>query len=518
MSARPEVSQTARGAWSEAGQQAIPGQRSNAAVYVLIGLLCAWGLGFWSSLQGIVSIWMASETFAHGFVVLPISAYLIWLRRDALRSHDVRPGWHAAPLVAVALVCWLLGKMFSIAVLEHVSAVMVLVCAAALALGRDVFRTILFPVVFLLFMAPAGDFLVPTLMRYTADVTVAAIRLSGVPVFQEGNNFVLPNGRWSVVEACSGIRYLIASFMVGTLYAYLNYRSTFKRVTFGAFALILPIVANWFRAYMIVMLGYLSNNRIAAGFDHLIYGWVFFGFVVILMFWIGNRWAEPGGVDALPSGQALAQTRPRLKYAGFALACAFFVGSAVLGEVSAPRDRDMRISLRLPAASSGWQQSDGLAYTPNLSGYRALASQAYRSSGGIVDMHVAVYAHQVAGKELVSWANRLTPVSPERWRIVDQRADRLVDIDSERLVVDGPAGEFTLWSWYQIADWRSPSDVTATLVSAYRRLVHGDDFGARVILAVPGKGDEASALALAYIQAHGPGVSASINAAQAASR
>ena len=36
-----------------------------------------------------------------------------------------------------------------------------------------------------------------------------------MPVFQEGRNFVIPSGRWSVVEACGGIRYLLTSVFIG---------------------------------------------------------------------------------------------------------------------------------------------------------------------------------------------------------------------------------------------------------------------------------------------------------------
>ena len=54
----------------------------------------------------------------------------------------------------------------------------------------------------------------------------------------------------------------------------------------------MPIVANWLRAYMIVMIGHLSNNKLAVGVDHIIYGWVFFGLVMLLLFWVGSFWQE----------------------------------------------------------------------------------------------------------------------------------------------------------------------------------------------------------------------------------
>ena len=73
---------------------------------------------------------------------------------------------------------------------------------------------------------------------------------------------MIPSGTWSVVEACSGVRYLMASFMVGTLFAYLNYRSTAPpRWIFVGVSIAVPIVANWLRAYLIVMLGHLSEQQ-----------------------------------------------------------------------------------------------------------------------------------------------------------------------------------------------------------------------------------------------------------------
>ncbi len=57
-------------------------------------------------------------------------------------------------------------------------------------------------------------------------------------------------------------------------------------------SILFPIVANWLRAYMIVMIAHLSEMKYATGVDHLIYGWVFFGFVMLILFWIGSFWRE----------------------------------------------------------------------------------------------------------------------------------------------------------------------------------------------------------------------------------
>ena len=107
-----------------------------------------------------------------------------------------------------------------------------------------------FPLLFLFFCVPFGEFIMPRLMQWTADITVMGC--APCPVFRcirKGLQFVIPSGHWSVVEACSGIRYLIASVCVGVLFAYLNYNSWKRRVLFViAAAAMVPLVANWLRA------------------------------------------------------------------------------------------------------------------------------------------------------------------------------------------------------------------------------------------------------------------------------
>jgi exosortase/archaeosortase family protein len=150
----------------------------------------------------------------------------------------------------------------------------------------------LFPAFFLLLAVPFGEFLLPVLIEHTADFVVFALKLTGIPVYREGAFITIPSGNWSVVEACSGLRYIIASLTAGLLYAYHHVSESRTRVLFVVASIVVPIVANWLRAYMIVMIGHLSGMKYAIGIDHLIYGWLFFGFVMMLLFWIGSRWRE----------------------------------------------------------------------------------------------------------------------------------------------------------------------------------------------------------------------------------
>ena len=259
-----------------------------------------------------VEIWSRSDTFTHCFLIVPISLWLIWRRRQSLAR--MRPQVDPSALFVLALAgsAWLVGELGSINALTQFSLVALIVLGVPVILGYRIAIAIAYPLAFLFFAVPFGEFVMPQMMEWTADVTVLALRASGIPVFREGLQFVIPTGNWSVVEACSGVRYLIASFTVGTLFAYLNYRSTTRRLVFTAISILVPVVANWMRAYFIVMLGHLSSNRLAVGVDHLIYGWVFFGVVIMIMFAIGARWSEDPAEEPNPEPRLLQHERPRL--------------------------------------------------------------------------------------------------------------------------------------------------------------------------------------------------------------
>ncbi|MBK7768790.1 MAG: exosortase A [Sulfuritalea sp.] len=218
-----------------------------AALLVLLGL-------YYETALAMVRIWARSDTFAHAFLVPPITLWLIWEKRHVLARQSPRPClWLALPLAGLCFG-WLLGEMAAVNALTQLAFTCMVILAVPLVIGLPAARLIAFPLGFLLFAVPIGEFVMPTLMDWTAEVTVIALRASGIPVYQEGLHFVIPSGRWSVVEACSGVRYLLASLTVGTLFAYLNYRSPKRRLIFVGVSILVPVVANWIRAYIIVML------------------------------------------------------------------------------------------------------------------------------------------------------------------------------------------------------------------------------------------------------------------------
>lgn len=470
------------------------------AIYWLLVLVV-----YRESFASMVAIWDRSETYTHAYVVPPIVLWLIWRQRAALAQLQPRPvPWLALPLAAVALLWWVADRVVVNAA-EHFSLVAMLVAGVPLLLGWRITWQLLFPLGFSFFAVPFGDFLTPLLMQHTADFTVSALRLSGIPVYREGLQFVIPSGHWSVVEACSGIRYLMASFMVGTLFAYLNYRSPLRRWVFVAVSIIVPILANWLRAYMIVMLGHLSGNTIATGVDHLVYGWVFFGVVITALFFIGSRWAEPDE-EVVPAGDlaAAAMAGGRQAWQGLAVALALgaVLWTQLLGSAEPP---PMPTRATLPdRLDGGWVQDDGglSGWRPVYAGASAQMHHGYRQGREAVGVHLVYYRSQGAEAKLISSTNVLALSDDPEWRVLSQRVRSLPDgsawqsalLTGQRDATGAARQRLLVRRVYWVADRTTPSEVRAKLWQAWQQLRGQADDGAAVMLSLPVEGDGDAAL------------------------
>lgn len=461
----------------------------------IVGILLWIGYWYWGTLEAMAQIWWRSETYTHGLIVPPIALWLIW--RDRQRSAAAQPQatvWAALPLIGLIFL-WLLGELSAVNALTQFAVIGIIVMAIMALVGWQVSKLIAFPLFFLFFAVPIGDFLLPQLMEWTADFTVQALRLTGIPVYREGQNFVIPSGNWSVVEACSGVRYLIASLTVGTLYAYLTYTSLKRRLIFILVSLFVPILANWLRAYIIVMLGHLSGNKLAAGVDHLIYGWVFFGVVIVIMFAIGARWAEPMEPAQQPGSTTTGKAPQKPQYFwAITLLLAVLIAAGPLYEKHLRQSNiDASVSLSLPATAGSWQvDAPAIDWKPRFANPSAEQHSVYRNPDGWVGLYIAYYRNQSYERKLVTSTNVLATSNDPRWHIIhlnsasstfngaEQRAREVELLDKH----GNAEHRYIVWQWYWINGHLTSSDIEAKWLTAWAMLAgHGDDSAVVIVYA-----------------------------------
>jgi len=478
-----------------------PAVHSRAGIVALAVALLAPFLFYYGTVASMVATWNSSETFAHGYVILPISLFLIWRQRAWFALLPARPWWPGLALLAGAALAWLAGRMGEVQVVMQYAFVAMFPLIALTLLGPRLASKFTFPLLFLLFAVPFGEIFVGPLIEYTADVTVWALQVTGIPVLRNGTRFELPTGHWSVVEACSGIRYLISSITLGCLYAYLTYRSNGRRAVFIALSIVVPILANWMRAYGIVMTGHLSGMELATGVDHLIYGWLFFGLIMFIMFWVGSYWREDERAPALPpaaGGAAPAAQGPAP--ALVPAAAAVLLLGAALPAFAAFNERanhnPQPVALAEPAV--GWPLAPAFPdwqvdyMEPDARYARVYASP----EGRPVLLQLLYYRNQSKQKGLISSVNRLVGEKDPFHEIAASLRTEQAGAHALPLretVLSGPGGPLLVWQVLWVDGRYTASNVTGKLRQAEGKLMFRGDDGAMVALAAPFQGSDREA-------------------------
>jgi exosortase A len=464
------------------------------AAMTLFAALLVMGYFYFATALSLTTVWTESSDFSHGWLIVPISAWLIWMKRVVWMSSEPEPSSWGIALVLIFGFAWLLGDIARVSVVRQLGLLGFLPSLVLLVFGVRFARTNLFALGFLFFGVPAGEALNPILMKYTADATIWALQKTGVPVFREGLNFVMPTGSWSVVDACSGLRYLISAIVLGSLFGYLNYSGLLKKCLFVLICAVLSVVANWARAYSVVMVGHLSNMRFGTGDDHVWYGWVFFGVLMTLIFWMGAKYGDKG-VQEVPAIPSKVSPNSLQRQNGFglksvAIIALGFLATAVwtflpatMQNFSVRSNFDGKLIQDL-----GWAPAAQFPIKPGFPG--AISSTSLSSPGGS-NGFVSYFAKQTENTEMFAFGNRLIPENQTFVRVVsdsNQAALGLVlgGLVKEQIIVVADQ-HWVVWHWFLVGEQGAANPYVAKALRAIEILRGRGDHSAVLVLAKRGK-------------------------------
>jgi EpsI family protein len=324
----------------------------------------------------------------------------------------------------------------------------------------------------LYFVIPVGDSLVPRLQDITAVAATWLLTLTRVPAVLEGRLITVPGQQWQVAEACSGARYLLSSAILGLAFAFLAFRSWKRRILMIAASILVPVIANCLRAYGIIMIGYLSNNTLAHGIDHVIYGWVFFLVCMLLVFAIAARHMEPPAApELLPLDQRKSSSSiAQLIAAAVACCIILLLPVAALNRLEA---REVADSANLSAARTNdhWI-STGLLVPRWIS--QALDTstgdtEAFRPLAPGADRPVYVYSGSSrAAARVLGSGERL--LNQNYWTVLGE-ADRTVEVNGHpfelhEMRTQGPGPHRLIWMWCLVNGVETNSPIALKLLQA----------------------------------------------------
>ncbi len=443
---------------------------------------------FRSDLADLARIWWTSTTFGHCLFIGPVIAWLVWQRRAELGQLTPVGWWPGLLLVAAGGFGWLMGDAASVGFARQLGLVMMLQGAVVTILGPSVARGLLFPLAYAVFLVPFGEGLEPPLQAVTVAIVMPLLHAVGIPAVVDG--VLIHAGRYyfEVAEACSGAKFVIAMVAFGVLVANLCFLSWKRRAIFLVVSVVVPVIANGFRAFGTIWAADLTSVEAATGLDHIVYGWVFFALVMAGVLAIGWRWFDRAPDDPA-FDPATLQTPPRHR-TNLAIATALTLATVAVfpawSAVVASRAQQLPVHIDLPDIP-GWHRvpvSTRAPWTPYYPGADHYLFGRYADAAGVtVDMSIAVFGSQHEGKELIAFGTGVLR-QEDRW----VRVANLPEIAGSsvmRITAPGPV-ERIVATWYRVGDATTHDETRVKIETMKARLLGGPQRAVAIHLSVEG--------------------------------
>lgn len=254
------------------------------------GTIAALGIwSYWPTIVILVDCWVKQSDYSHGFLVVPLAALFLWLRRATCPAVTTDGALVGLGLLGISVTMRLLAARYF---MEFLDAWSILPWAAAIVAilgGLRILWWSLPSIAFLFFMVPLpysieGQLSQP-LQKIATKISCFTLQLLGQPAFSEGNIIVVGESRLEVAQACSGLRLFMGVSAIAFAYAVLVRRAWWERLLVLAATVPIAIVAN---AARIVGTGLLLQWFLGKDSQHLAHdfaGWVMIPFAALL-FWL----------------------------------------------------------------------------------------------------------------------------------------------------------------------------------------------------------------------------------------
>lgn len=241
-------------------------------------------------LYELVSVWKNNQDLSHGFLVIPMSMYMILKKRGLLIDIPSKPSWIGIPVLIIGVTIYVLGSITKFHSITYIFSIFTIVGVMLVSFGLPKTKALALPLLFLLFMfpIPTSYYILITnpLKYYITSISANILGILGIPVYQEGNLLSFVNTKLEVAEACSGIRsiysYIMLSFMLSI---FSKQKKTIVLLIISAIPL--SLIVNVIRVSGTGILANFYGEKVAQGFFHEFSGIVLFiiGIIVLYTFY-----------------------------------------------------------------------------------------------------------------------------------------------------------------------------------------------------------------------------------------
>lgn len=243
------------------------------------------------AIRWMVFRWPLEPYSGGGFLIPPIAAYLVWLKRDRLRSLPMRGSNWGLLVLAAGAMAFFIGSWTGIHYPYAVSFIIVIWGLVLWLAGAAVAMELLFPVAFLVFMIPlswALDALTFPLRLLATRAAAWLPQALGLPTVVDGTDIHVAGYSLLIDLPCSGLRFVLALMAGAALFAYFAEVSAWRKLVIFASSVGIALVANIIRIDMALLLGKSFGKEAAEGFYHNVAGLLVFAFALVCLYYVSR--------------------------------------------------------------------------------------------------------------------------------------------------------------------------------------------------------------------------------------
>lgn len=227
-------------------------------------------------------------TYSHAYLIPFISAYLYW---NLFTSGDLQLNNKVNYIsLIIAVILGYILFIFSLGQFPtgyRIGLVLFITSIVALIFKPSI--KVIFPSFFLIFLVPVWGILTPHLQELSTTSVSFIMSYSGIPTYVEGNLISIPPGVFEIAGGCSGLRYLLVSLAISSLFIFLNVRKFSHGFWFLTTAIVGALITNWIRIAALISIGYFTDMESELMHDHNDFGWYLYVPFLISLFYFGHR-------------------------------------------------------------------------------------------------------------------------------------------------------------------------------------------------------------------------------------
>ncbi len=153
-------------------------------------------------------------------------------------------------------------------------------------------KKIIFASFYFVFLLPVWGVLTTPLQQISIEAVSLIMGLTNIPVYVENTFIHIPSGTFEIAGGCSGLRYLLTSLAISSLFSFLYLRNVKSTVIFVWIAIMGALLTNWLRIIALIVIGHQTDMTSSLMEDHNFFGWYIYAPFMLLLFKLGNHLSD----------------------------------------------------------------------------------------------------------------------------------------------------------------------------------------------------------------------------------